>query len=427
MKKQLFIAVAVFMLLKAQAQTWVTIPDTHFATYLRSIVPAAMHNDSLDISNPLVTTTTHSISVYNKNISDITGVQYFTSLTYLNCSDNPITSLPTLSSTLTHLDCSYTFLTNLPVALPGTLKYLNCQNNSFTSLPALPNSLTLLYCGTNSLTTLPTLPNLMDTLACDGNKLTGLPALPNSIVLLSCFSNSLTTLPALPNSLQYLSCEGNSLTTLPILPTSLTFLNCALNSLAVLPTLPNVINFINCEDNPLKTLPALPASLRQLNCFRDSLTGLPTLPDSLISLDCRYNQIQCFPYIPKTIPPGELFIDFNAFNCLPNYTKAMGSDTITYPLCTAGNTHGCAVAGISQIVNNNYEITVYPNPSTGNFTLTGAINIDEIKISNMLGQIVYQEKKSTPNSTLYLNDAGIYFVTTTISTETITKKITVNK
>src|ERR1700756_284930 len=142
MKKQLFIAVAIFLLFKAQAQTWFVIPDTNFANYLHTIVPTAMQHDSLDTSSPLVTTITHTINVYNKNISDLNGVQYFTSLTYLNCGDNPITSLPALSNTLTYLDCSYTFLTSLPAVLPNSLIYFSCYHNQISNLPALPNSLT---------------------------------------------------------------------------------------------------------------------------------------------------------------------------------------------------------------------------------------------------------------------------------------------
>ena len=40
-----------------------------------------------------------------------------------------------------------------------SLTYLDCNNNSITSLPALPNSLKWLDCSDNQLTEMPTLPD----------------------------------------------------------------------------------------------------------------------------------------------------------------------------------------------------------------------------------------------------------------------------
>src|ERR1019366_6595103 len=102
-------------IVRGNAQTWVTIPDANFVTYLQSIIPAAMSGNQMDITNTLVTTTTHSISAYGRAISSFIGIQYFTSLTYLDCSSNNLTSLPLLPTTLTFLNCSYnTYLTSLP-------------------------------------------------------------------------------------------------------------------------------------------------------------------------------------------------------------------------------------------------------------------------------------------------------------------------
>jgi len=426
--KKLFTLFAIIFCLHTKAQTWVTIPDAHFVTYLHALVPAAMHGDSLDISNTLVTTTTHSISVYNKGITDLTGVQYFTSLTYLNCEDDPITSLPVLPNSLTYLNCSNTFLSSLPL-LPSSLVYLNCQHNQISALPTLPNSINYLICSTNSLTTLPALPSSLDILVCSENLLTSLPVLPNSVVLLSCGANSLSILPALPNLLAYLDCGSNNLTTLPSLPNSLTILYCGLNSLSTLPALPNTLTFLDCEDNPLTSLPTLPNSLRELNCYRDSLTSLPVLPDSLAALDCRYNQIQCFPYIPKTIPPGELFINFNPFNCLPNYTKAMGPDTITYPLCAAGNTHGCnTTTGINKIAEL-AQLNIYPNPAQNNFTVEVSTNDKQtISIFDVNGkQVLSQTITGTTNIDANNFNAGVYNINIANSAGVANKRLVIVK
>src|ERR1017187_405871 len=104
-----------------------------------------MHGDSLNTSSTLVTTTTYSITVSSRSIANLFGIQYFTSLTYLNCSYNSLTNLPALPNTLIYLDCCTNSITNLP-ALPNTLTELNCSNNTLTSLPTLPNALNYLSC-----------------------------------------------------------------------------------------------------------------------------------------------------------------------------------------------------------------------------------------------------------------------------------------
>jgi Leucine-rich repeat (LRR) protein len=428
MKKRLFIAVATFLLFKTQAQTWVVLPDAHFVTYLHTIVPAAMHGDSLDTSNTLVTTTTHTINVNNKTIANLTGVQYFTSLTYLDCGNNQIASLPALPNSITYLDCSYTFLTSLP-ALPNSLKYFNCSNNSLTSLPVLPNSINYLGCISNSLTTLPTLPTILDTLLCGANHLTSLPSLPNSLIYLYCPSNSLTTLPTLPNTLQVLHCEANSLTNLPTLSNSLTFLNCGLNSLSSLPNLPNSLTYLECEDNSLTSLPALPNSLQDLYCNNNSLTSLPALPNSLFYLDFHSNNITCLPIIPSSVPMGGLYMQMNSFNCLPNYTHAMGSDTVTYPLCASGNSHGCPVAGITAFNAQASNFQLYPNPAQNNFTIeTSYTDKQTISLYDVNGKLILtQSINGTTNFDTSNFMQGVYNICISSNQGQVNKRLVVVK
>ena len=230
MKKYLLI-ILLFSIKQIKAQTWVTIPDTAFVTYLNSIVPAAMNGNQLDITNSLVTTTTHSINCSSKSIANLSGVQYFTSLTYLNCSGNNLINLPALSNSLNYLNCSlnHVSLTSLP-ALPNSLTHLDCSNCiRIASLPTLPNSLTYLDCSSGW---------CPSSINCCGNGygnpppyglLNCLPILPNSLDTLICCNNSITCFPTFPNSLVYASIDNpyyclpnyvlpamNSYTTTPI-------------------------------------------------------------------------------------------------------------------------------------------------------------------------------------------------------------------
>lgn len=82
--------------------------------------------------------------------------------------------------------------------------------------------------------------------------------------------------------------------------------------------------------------------------------------------------------------------------------------------------------GIKTLSANNEQITIYPNPSSGSLQVTYTSNIDELKVSNMLGQVVYEAKPNTKNTTLQLDNAGIYFITLTSGIAVKTQKIIIN-
>ena len=76
-----------------------------------------------------------SLSLESKNISDLIGVEAFTALKYLNCSNNLLTSLDVSKNTaLTSLNCRYNKLTSLDVSKNTALTNLNCRYNKLTSL-----------------------------------------------------------------------------------------------------------------------------------------------------------------------------------------------------------------------------------------------------------------------------------------------------
>ncbi|HEX7413365.1 MAG TPA: hypothetical protein VF411_04905, partial [Bacteroidia bacterium] len=53
----------------------------------------------------------------------------------------------------------------------------------------------------------------------------------------------------------------------------------------------------------------------------------------------------------------------------------------------------CSLAlGIKEQKESAFTFSIYPNPSSGNISITGNINIDELKVSDMLGQLVYEAK-----------------------------------
>ena len=148
-----------------------------------------------------------SLNIEGKNLTDISGIEYFTNLTSLDCGKNQLTALPVENLTkLTELFCFSNQLTALPVEKLTQLTTLFCSNNQLTALPVGNlTQLTELNCGTNLLAEL------------DIEKLTQLKNL-------YCNNNQLTELlvEKLTN-LNVLNCHDNRLTELDI--TSVTSLN----------------------------------------------------------------------------------------------------------------------------------------------------------------------------------------------------------
>lgn len=66
----------------------------------------------------------------NKNIKSLKGIEYFTALTYLQCSNNQLTSLDVSECTkLQYLYCSNNQLTSLDVSGCTALTNLECYKN----------------------------------------------------------------------------------------------------------------------------------------------------------------------------------------------------------------------------------------------------------------------------------------------------------
>ena len=100
------------------------------------------------------------------------------------------TYLNSLSEDILTINIEFKDITSLPdLTRFKNLKELNCSNNQLTSLPTLPQNLKELYCSNNQLTSLPTLQQNLKKLFCSINQLTSLPTLPEKIVDFS-YSNN---------------------------------------------------------------------------------------------------------------------------------------------------------------------------------------------------------------------------------------------
>jgi internalin A len=155
----LLILVLLFSASFAFSQT-VSLPDTNFRNKLISSYPQVMQGNQLVLAKAAALTGT--LDLRNANISDASGVQYFTGITVLNLSNNKLTTLPDISTTtgLLNFYASNNLLTSLPdMSTLTQLTDFQVMNNKLTALPNLSgvSGLALLYCSNNLITQLPPL------------------------------------------------------------------------------------------------------------------------------------------------------------------------------------------------------------------------------------------------------------------------------
>jgi hypothetical protein len=221
-------------------------------------------------------------NVYGTAIGSLAGIEYFTGITYLNCSLNNLTSLDVSRNTaLTELNCNNNLrLTSLDVSGFTALGFLNCSSCALTELDLTRcTRLIDLRCSNNDLSELDLTRctalayvdvdgNMLRTLdlsanrqlkglICDNNKLreldlsacTGLASLDcynnelqrldltylRDLIALSCDGNRIVSLDISRNSaLETLVCNGNLLTSITIGSgnTRLKYIHSSNNSLA---------------------------------------------------------------------------------------------------------------------------------------------------------------------------------------------------
>ena len=205
----------------------VAIDDTNFPdANFRTIVEHYDTNKDSSLSDTEIAAV-EEIDCYDKGISNLKGIEYFTSLNILLCTDNQLTALDVSENTaLTELDCRFNKLTALDVSKNTALTILECNANRLTALDVSKNTaLTELDCSFNELTALDVSKNTaLTALDCSINKLTALDVSKNTaLTKLYCNENRLTALDVSKNTaLLYLICVVNQLTSLDLNNTKIT-------------------------------------------------------------------------------------------------------------------------------------------------------------------------------------------------------------
>lgn len=311
------------------------------------------------------------LNLSNKGIKSLAGIEHFTGLTSLDCSNNEIGSIDfTGLDKLTYLNCANNKLdSSFDVSGLSRLGYLDCSGNNISSLQiySLPE-LNVLYCSNNNLSVL-TLSNLpsLSKLNCSGNNLMyiphyGLPALSyinctgnqmgyEELQLLTqhCRDNSIKLIHETTSEADYgnditdkftdenfkeavLQALGKYGTTIggnekevelviydaevaELL--SLDIKGKGVKSLAGLEYFTSLL-FFDCSDNDIETLDVQAfGDLEYLNCSGNKLTSLNVSGlYKLKLLDCSFNEITAFT---NTSPLNNL----TYFNCSNNFLTGL--------------------------------------------------------------------------------------------------------
>ena len=253
----------------------VRIPDTGFRSYCLPV--ADSNGDFMLTSDELAAI--DRISVSERGIKSLEGLQYFTALESLVCYNNSLTSLDVSGNkALKMILCAGNELTALDLSHNPVMEYVDCSNNKLEKLHVSDNSnLMLVICANNELTSLVVSRNArLEYLDCSKNHIKDLDVTGN---------RALTVLNCSDNELAALNLKNNN---------KLLMLGCGFNRLTGLDLSENVLlENLNCQSNMLDFLDLSHSkSLLRLHCANNQLTtlDLSAQPASQCQfLDCTNN------------------------------------------------------------------------------------------------------------------------------------------
>lgn len=153
------------------AQT-TAIPDPNFE---QALINLGLDSGPIDgvVLTANIDTVTELIVMF-QNISDLTGIEDFSSLSRLDCQWNQLNALNlSQNNALTYLNCVGNQLTSLSFTQNTALNFLWCSSNQLINLDVTQNSaLEILYCGSNQINNLNLSQNmLLSSFSCWNNDL----------------------------------------------------------------------------------------------------------------------------------------------------------------------------------------------------------------------------------------------------------------
>ena len=208
----------------------ITLQDSNFKSACIALGIDTNNDGEIDQSEAQTVTL---LNLANRGITNLSGIEFFTSVQSLNLSTAPqspdppnnITSLSftAANSAIVSLNADDISLSSLDISELTNLIILSCNNNNIQELEVFSTDIETLLCENNNLTSLSFLPNSnLRFLNTGFNSLTSLDiSTAFSLVDLRCYVNAITSLDlSNKTSLQYLDANQNNLEALDISTTS---------------------------------------------------------------------------------------------------------------------------------------------------------------------------------------------------------------
>ena len=256
-------------------------PDPAFRQYVLDTIDENGSGALEDFEREKVTAIDLSNGYNGSKISDLTGIKYFTSITYLDVSNNTLTELNLSGlSELTNIKCYRNQLLSLDVTDCINLTELLCYENALTSIDVSKSTkLVTLWIYKNQLTELDLSSNNITSLYCDDNQKKSLNLNGNTnLYELQCRNNQLTSLDiSMATELELLYVENNKLESLDLSNNSnLDMLFCSDNKLTQLDISNCTLLYgFDCSDNQLTELDVSKCNmLWYFNCDGNQLLSL---------------------------------------------------------------------------------------------------------------------------------------------------------
>ncbi|MEO9849961.1 MAG: T9SS type A sorting domain-containing protein [Reichenbachiella sp.] len=275
------------------------VPDDNFELALAAY-------DNFPLENYVYTSDIESeatLDVRSKGIQDLRGIEGFSNLQILRCSNNSLTNLDLTSNlNLIKLECEQNQLTDINLSTNAVLNELNCSDNQLSNIDLTINTdLTRLVCSQNQLTNLNlSLNTALNYIRCQNNLITTLDLSNISDLTslygdynlnLGCIQVSAAQLASIPTGwrkddgvIYNLDCNGLAKTYIPDDNFEQYFIDLNLDR-----SLDDSIYTVNIQD--FTTLDIRNANIADLTGIEDfvSLKNLDCASNQLASLDVSFN------------------------------------------------------------------------------------------------------------------------------------------
>lgn len=428
-KNLLFLILSVAIGTFCMAQT-VNIPDANFKAYLVDNSNINLNGDEeIQVSEAEQTT---QITCGDSDISDLTGIEAFTSLYALLCNHNNLSELDLSSNQeLVMLYCGGNELVDLDISMLPNLKTLNCVDNNLSSLNIAngnnenfdaPFGNSMNATGNPNLTCVQIdegfIPPLHFTWQIDETGAFSYDCSnPDNIIIVEPnpdLTNYFNLLPGLDsnNDGGVQISEANEYTGELILDdlnientgflqhfTNITALSISNNSITEIDLSHNLnLESITCSDNQITELDlSSHTNLTSINVEGNNLSSLNIANGN----NAGFNASRLVVF-NATNNPSLSCIQIDEGFTIPTDGSWIKDDNATYST-------DCSATNITEEVSNN--IRFFPNPTNGHFHISIEENIQSVTIYNMLGTSVYKRSYESLTHDIQINhnlSAGNY-------------------